>query len=144
MEKPNRVDQKRAAVLGLLERLAGVLAGQGSVQPSWRSHKGRRLGPFYRLAYRAGGRACSVYLGADGGLADLVRRRLEELQAPGRRRRAAARLRAAAAAALRRHKEELAAHLGALGLRLKGNEVRGWRAPRGRAPGRNAEGGSDA
>ena len=40
-----------------------LLATQGTVTASWREYQGRRLGPFYRLAYREGNRQRSVYLG---------------------------------------------------------------------------------
>lgn len=131
MEKRDSVAQKRRAVLNLLADRQDIFARQGSVQASWRHYQGQRLGPYYQLRYREGGRQRRVYLGADGEVAADVHRILAELQTPLRARRELAALEAVARAGLRRQKRHMARELAKLGLNMKGHEIRGWRAARG-------------
>ncbi len=56
MEKAGFVDQKAAARFERVLALSGRFAVQGSVVAGWRVYRGRRLGPYFRLAYRDGGR----------------------------------------------------------------------------------------
>ncbi|MCA9114031.1 MAG: hypothetical protein KDA79_03030 [Planctomycetaceae bacterium] len=111
-----------------------LLRRQGSVVESWRQYRDRRLGPYYRLAYRDGERQCSVYLGRDPNLADEVRQTLERLQAPGQDRRRRLRNRDALRRAVARSRAAWNAELRKSGLWLKGGEVRGWRKCRGKTP----------
>lgn len=90
-ENPRSVDQK---VAGRCERiwsqvlaLPPLLARQGAVVASWRVWQGRRLGPYFRLAYREAGRQRSIYLGRSEELAGRVRRLLEQLRDPPQQRR---------------------------------------------------------
>ncbi len=111
-------------------RHAQRFVGQGTVVAGWRSSGGRRLGPYYRLAYRHHGRQRSIYLGKSEGLAETVRRFLAALHEPLRVQRGFQRLQAAARASLRASKDLLRQHLAPLGLRLKGFEFRGLDACR--------------
>jgi hypothetical protein len=128
LENPESVDQKRAAVRRLLAELASTLRRQGSVQQSWRTYRGRRLGPFYRLAYREGGRQCSVYLGSDEELVNEVRQTLQVLQSPLRHDRQLERQLTLVKAALKDQKQALDGELRQQGLYRKGAEIRGWRS----------------
>jgi hypothetical protein len=132
LEKPDSVDQKSGEVLKFLADHTALFCRQGSVQASWRSHHGKRLGPFFRLAYRHAGTQSAIYLGADAALAEEVRRVLEEMQAPLRERRERDRQLALMRAALKKHKNDLRQALKRLGLVLKGSQIRGWRNLRSR------------
>lgn len=132
LENPDFVDQKSAEVHRLLASHAVVLSRQGSVHQSWRYYRGRRLGPFYRLIYRQGGRQWSVYLGRDEGLANEVRQALRKLQAP-LQHRALDRQLALVKAMQKKQKQALDAELHRRGLYRKGNEIRGWRHLTGKA-----------
>lgn len=133
LEKPDFVDQKRAEVHRLLASHAAVLSRQGSVHQSCRYYRGRRLGPFYRLIYRQGGRQWSVYLGRDEGLANEVRQALRKMQAQLQRDRAMDRQLALVKATLKKQKQALDPELHRRGLYRKGNEIRGWRHFTGKA-----------
>ncbi len=109
---------KRLAVeLGARGRL---FARQGTVVATWRMHKGNRLGPYYRLAYREDGRQKSIYLGASAWVARQVRWLLARLQTPLRQGRSLERVRAVIRASLRRHQAQAQSLFGALGVQVKG------------------------
>ena len=67
--------------LDFIRSHADTFARCGSVVASYRTKNGRRCGPYYRLAYRSGGRQRSLYLGASEELVAQVRSLLTELQA---------------------------------------------------------------
>ncbi|NLS92267.1 MAG: hypothetical protein GXX96_08820 [Planctomycetaceae bacterium] len=69
-------------------------ARQGAVVAAWRTSGERRLGPYYRLAWRDGGRQRSIYLGRQGPVVRQVRILLHQAHA-ARRLKRQARLRAA-------------------------------------------------
>ena len=100
-----------------------IFQGQGCVACGWRSYRGHRLGPFFTPRFRVHGRQSAVYLGRSFELAERVKTLLREIQ----QERQFARLRRQARAELRKCKERWAEDLAALGLSLKGFEVRGWR-----------------
>jgi hypothetical protein len=127
LENRESVDQKRCQVQRFLEEHTTALSQQGSVQSSWRYHKGQRSGPFYRLSYRQGGRQCNLYLGRDHRLAAEVRLLLEKMQAPLRRRRQVDRQVQQIKAELKTQKHLLDQDLEQKGLYRKGHEIRGWR-----------------
>jgi hypothetical protein len=127
LENPEVVDQKRARIQKFLADHSAALSQQGTVQCSWRYHQGRRLGPFFRLAYREGGRQCSLYLGRNPQRADEVRKVLEQLQAPRRQMLETERQLTKIKAQLKSHKHTLDGELEQRGLHRKGNEIRGWR-----------------
>ncbi len=110
MGKTGFVDQKVAARFGRVRELVlaerGRFALQGSVVAAWRLYAGRRLGPYFRLAYRDGGRQRSIYLGRCVELARRVRELLAGLQRPRRERLLFARLKAQVRASLRSAKAE--------------------------------------
>ena len=64
-----------------MARLRDVLSRQGSVVASWREKGGRRMGPYFRLAFRKAGKQVSIYLGSCAELVEKVRARLAEMQA---------------------------------------------------------------
>ncbi len=102
-----------------------LFARQGVVVATWRWYRGRRLGPYWRLAYREAGRQCSVYLGRMGEGVRRVRGVLARLQRGLRSRRAVRRLTRRVRASLRAHLAEFDRRLAELGLWRKGFEVRG-------------------
>jgi hypothetical protein len=126
-EKSKVVTTKRRAILRFLAENAELFRRQGSIETAWRGQGPQRRGPFYRLRYRHQGRQCVVHLGGNAALAEAVRGRLEELQAPLRREREDARLWARRRAKGREIKEVWDRELKKVGLRLQGYEVRGWR-----------------
>jgi hypothetical protein len=105
----------------------GVFARQGSVVATWRAYRGRRLGPYFRLAFREDGRQRSIYLGRCRELARRVGSLLAGLQRPLRQRRVVRRLEAQVQASLKRFRAKLAEALAPLGIRIKGSEFRGGR-----------------
>ncbi|HUT90503.1 MAG TPA: hypothetical protein VMY37_13460 [Thermoguttaceae bacterium] len=125
MEKREVVDQKADRALALIASRARLFARQGAVVATWRSYRGRRLGPYWRLAYREAGRQCSVYLGRAGRGVERVRQALAELQGRLRWRRTYRRLCRQVKASLRACQAEFDRQLRRLGLRRKGFEVRG-------------------
>ena len=127
MEKRSFVDQKPHAVWALLAAHPEVFRRQGTILVTWRHHQGRRLGPYYRLAYREGNEQRACYLGSSPQLAGQVRHALQALQEPRRRQRTWRVQWAKSRAALRRQKLQWAAELHKLGLSLKGYEIRGYR-----------------
>jgi hypothetical protein len=121
------IHNDRLGVLQFVVDHAELFRDQGSVQVTWRLYQGRRLGPFYRLAYRVAGRQRSKYLGKDQTLAEEVERILHEIQTPLREQRWLARMTRDGRRAFKRHKQDLQRELESLGLYVKGNEIRGWR-----------------
>ena len=86
VEKREVVDQKVDRALGLIAARPGVFARQGAVVATWRPYRGRRLGPYWRLAYRDGGRQRSVHLGRNGPGVERVRQAFARVQRPLRSR----------------------------------------------------------
>ena len=152
-EKPPGVDQKRggeamstrpsnilnptsaihspsrwARIRAVLESRRSLLAKQGTIVASWRTYQGRRLGPYYRLAYREAGRQCSIYLGCACDLVRRVQATLARFQQALRQSQIFSRMHSAARKALRQSKVRLRQQLAAIGIRLKGFEFRGVRA----------------
>ena len=101
-----------------------LFATQGSVVATWRVRRGKRFGPYYRLAYRRDGRQRSIYLGPRR-VADRLREFLAQLQRPHHRHQLYKRLQTQVRASLRHAKAHLAQQLAALGIILKGYEFRG-------------------
>jgi hypothetical protein len=118
-----RLDRVRQEV----QQRQAIMARQGTVVAGWRTRQGRKVGPYYRLAWREDGRQKSLYLGCSTELAQAVRQMLAELQRPLRLDRAFLAARKQGWAALRAHKVVLARELARYGLYLHGWEVRGWR-----------------
>lgn len=129
MENLDLVDEKDRAKLErvrafVLNRPA-LFAGRGAVVASWKNWQGKRLGPYYRLAFREDGRQRSLYLGRSEALAEQVRRLLDGLHAPREERLVRKRLLAQARAEVRRVKKDLEREAAAVGIRMKGWEFRG-------------------
>ncbi len=134
MEDLKIVDQRSATRFQRVRRLivahSSLFSAQGSVVASWRYRDGRRLGPYYRLAFRVGGRQRSLYLGKSETVAQKIRQLLGSLQKPLRETRQRRRLLAEALTGIRQTREQMRRRLAPLGIRLKGLELRGvdaWR-----------------
>ena len=76
------VDQLDHAAICLVSARPDLFARQGSVAATCRYRDGKRIGPYYRLAYREDGRQWSVYLGRAGAVVERVRQILHKLQQP--------------------------------------------------------------
>jgi hypothetical protein len=126
LEKCGFVDQKPepkfATVREFILRHRDIFLRQGSVVSSWRTYRGHRLGPFFSVRFRIAGRQSAIYLGRSVALAEQVKGLLEELQ----QARMTARLVRQARVDLHKAKELWQQDLAAMGLTLKGFEVRGW------------------
>jgi hypothetical protein len=139
LEKRGVVGQKaeprqqavRAAILARQD----LFCRQGSVVGSLRKYRGRRLGPFFFLRWREGRWQRSLYLGRSVEVADEVKRLLSELQAEGRRKRQWSRLKQQARDYVRACKRCWRRDLARMRLKLKGSEIRGWRAAGKRSDG---------
>ena len=131
MEKRESVSQKGLArferVRSYVLARKALFAAQGSVAATWRTYRGRRLGPYFQVAWREGGRQRWLYLGTSQHLAGWVRDLLARLQRPRRDRRLSDRLQRQVRSSLRRCKAKLGQLLAAYGIQLKGFEFRGAR-----------------
>ncbi len=83
---------------------------------TWRWYRGRRVVPYWRLAYPAGGRQRSVYMVLMGATFRRVRGVLARLQRGLRSRRTVRRLTRRVRASLRAHLTEFDRRLAELGL----------------------------
>ena len=114
----------------LLQNSPHRFARQGAVVPTWRTYQGKRLGPYYRLAYREGNQQRSIYLGRQSPLVDQVRRLLGLCQANHRfrchARRSRAEFRKRVLRPLKQYLQD-AFRLYGHGLYFKGWEIRGIR-----------------
>jgi len=128
MENHDPVDQnadlKTAKILAVIRANRTTFSSQGAVVATWRTYQGRRLGPYYRIAYRHGGAQQSIYLGRSSERARLVRELLAQMQQPQRDARAYQRQRAQVSAGLREAKQAWDQALRCCGLHLKGFEIR--------------------
>ncbi len=121
VENREVVDQKSRRVLALIASKVELFTWQGAVVATWRWYRGRKLGPYWRLAYRESGRQCSIYLGRSGEGVERVRRVRARLQQPLRRHRTCRRLARAIRASLRAALAEFDRQLERLGLWRKLN-----------------------
>lgn len=122
-------DQRRAVVRRFIREHEAILASQGSVTTTWRWLRGRRRGPYYRLAYRDEiGRQRSIYLGTDKGLAAEAQGALQRLRAFDEKQRHIDNIRRAVRRELRRLRAAMNEELRPLSLRCQGSEIRGWSA----------------
>jgi len=126
LENRKVVDQKLSKVLGLLEAQPALFTKQGSVVETWRVYRGQKLGPYYRLAFRDGGRQSSIYLGTCKERANQIRAVLVSLQNSTILKNTVKRARAQVCSQLRQHKKDWEKLLQKHGLHLQGFEVRGW------------------
>ncbi len=130
-EKRNPVNQKQnhAARFDIVQQFikanAQVFARQGTVAATWRTYKGKRLGPYYQLTYREDGRQHWLYLGRSEQLAQQVRQFLAALHGPRDRHRLNRRLQSQARASLHLAKAQLKEVCAKRGITLKGYEFRG-------------------
>ncbi|MBN2581188.1 MAG: hypothetical protein JXB10_19560 [Pirellulales bacterium] len=118
--------------LQTIRALRQVLARQGAIVASWRTYNGRKLGPYYRLAYRAEGRQCSLYLGKSSRLVRQARRLLEKIQKTTKTQRMFRNAQRVFQKYMRRHQARFRIQLLQVGLQLRGYAVRGWRRWRAR------------
>ena len=124
-ENGDSVDQKAERALGLIAERPELFVRQGAVVATYRWYKGRRLGPYWRLAYREAGRQRSIYLGRMGEGVERVRQALARRRDARRWRRTYRRLCRRVKASLRAHLARFDQQLRALGLRRKGIQLYG-------------------
>jgi hypothetical protein len=124
---PSASVARPADPLSAVRALKSVFARQGTIVASYRAYRGHKLGPYYRLIYRAAGRQCSVYLGKSEKILAQVRRLLEKLQKPLKSRQILQHAQKTAQADLKRHMAQFRIDLLRVGLQLRGYSVRGWR-----------------
>jgi hypothetical protein len=131
MEKRPPVNQKDVArfqrVESLLKAHSALFANQGTVAATWRTYRGKRLGPYFQLTYRDRGRQLWFYLGRSQELARRVKDLLAKLHRRRDQRRQSQKLQAQARASFRRAKNQLKKLLAVWGIQLKGFEFRGAR-----------------
>jgi hypothetical protein len=107
--------------------LKTVLARQGTIVASFRTYNGRKLGPYYRLAYRTEGRQRSIYLGKSKKILRQVRRLLEKLQKPSKTKRFMRQAQKTFQETMKKHMAQFRIDLLKVGLQLRGYAARGWR-----------------
>lgn len=130
VEKTDLVDEKQRArfqrVRNAICEQRILFATQGTIVASWKIHAGKRLGPYYRVAYRLDGKQKSLYLGVSEWLVAKVRELLASLQSPFRQYQVMQRLKRQARRAVAESKKRLAELLRAtFGAATKGWEFRG-------------------
>ena len=130
MEIPQNVPHTPHPALAIILAHPDLFSRQGVVEMKYHGPPARRRGPYFSLRFRESGRHRSIYLGREGPLIQQVRALLAQLQDPIRRTRASRQARRQLMSILRGYNANLAARLGAIGLRMKGFEVRGWRGLR--------------
>jgi hypothetical protein len=120
-------DDRFSHIAGQILARRDLFARCGTVLAKFRRRAGRRVGPYYYVSYRDGGRHRSIYLGKCPELAEKVRALLAEIQEPERRRRQARRRRRQLVSELRAQKARWHQDLRARGLYTRGYVVHGWR-----------------
>jgi hypothetical protein len=116
-----------ASPLKAIRALKSVFSRQGTVVASYRTYNGRKLGPYYRLAYRIEGRQRSIYLGKSKKILRQVRRLLEKLQKPMQTKRHLRQAQKTFQEVLKKHMAQFRIDLLKVGLQLRGYAARGWR-----------------
>ncbi len=127
-----RFEQVRTQILAH----AAFFVGQGAVEATWRTYRGRRLGPYFRVFCRQrrvrptpctgmAPQQTSIYLGRSPELAARVGELLDELRQHIRRKRRCEELRRQVRRGLARAKDGLRQVLAQHGVELKGFEFRG-------------------
>jgi len=127
-ESPKGGDPNSNPALALVNTYPRKFAHGGAIITTWRNYKGRKLGPYYRLRFRAQGRIREVYLGREGPRVQAVRDRLAELHAALARRRMYDKMVKTARARPHVDLAALQQQLEAAGLRSQACQVRGLRA----------------
>ena len=115
-------------MLDFIRQNAQIFAQNGSVVATYRTRGTKRYGPYYRVAYRAAGRQCSVYIGRCKRLAIRARKLLARLQRPRDYRRLCRRANRERKAATRQVIRWWQHTIRSYGFDLRGCEIRGWRA----------------
>jgi hypothetical protein len=116
-----------ASPLIAVRALKTVFARQGTIVASFRTYNGRKLGPYYRLAYRTEGRQRSIYLGKSKKILRQVRRLLEKLQKPMQTKRHLRHAQKTFQEVMKKHMAQFRIDLLKVGLQLRGYTARGWR-----------------
>jgi hypothetical protein len=104
-----------------------VFLRQGAVAAKWRRTSTGKSGPYYVLRFRIAGHERAIYLGREGPAVEEVRRRLAMLHERTRSARAYEQWRREAMGVIRGQKDRVRSGLAAIGLGMKGFEIRGWR-----------------
>ena len=100
------------------------LAEQGFMTREYRTYRDARLGPYFKLRWRSGGRQRVKYLGRDVPRAEAVAAALADLRVAKRRRQQLAALIAGGRKSLRRVKQALEPALANQGRSFHGYECR--------------------
>jgi hypothetical protein len=128
------LEQKFAEIHAKLLALQEVLTTGGFVRGYWKTYRGKRLGPYYRVVFLQDRRRRSLYLGSDPQLAALVGRLLENWQRGRRENLYLRRLRKKIRAALRLEKANMQKLLAPLGFRMKGYAIHRVNDPEPNSP----------
>ena len=97
-----------------------LIAQDGCIGEIWKTYRGKRLGPYYRVEFRENRATRTIYIGRDEQLAKMASAMIDELKHPRREDRIIRRARMAARAALRRSLAEAEALAAPLGYRRRG------------------------
>jgi hypothetical protein len=107
---------------------AHVFAHQGFIMSSYRYHRGRKLGPYFRLTYRdENNRQRSIYIGPYEDIARRVQSLLDDLKTPHIRRRQFTQILAIIRTQLNRHRKQSEIEFAKHGLYSRGFSIRGLR-----------------
>ena len=112
------------AGLNLSVKDYAALAEQGFVAPEFRTYAGKKLGPYFKLRWRSGGRQRVRYLGTDAARIARIKTVLAELQSPKQLIRELTQMMTEARAGLHDTKEILKPQCAAAGLMFHGFTLR--------------------
>jgi hypothetical protein len=109
-----------AALLPQILAQKELIIRDGTVVASWKTYRGKRLGPYFRVAFRDNRRLRAIYIGRDELLAQLAKALIEELKHPLRQDRYLRQVRQLFRAAWRQSVRETERFVAPLGFRRRG------------------------
>ncbi len=124
VEKPSigteKVEARFARIQSQILARQDIISHYGHLESYWKTYRGKRLGPYYKVVFWDAGRRKSIYFGRNEDLAKWVRELLARLQHEHRQRTYLRQLRNKIRRALRHEKAKLGEMLAPRGFRMKG------------------------
>jgi hypothetical protein len=97
-----------------------LIKQDGCIGATWKTYRGKRLGPYYRVEFRENSAIKTIYIGRNEELTKMASALIEKLKQPCREDRLLRRARAAARAALRHSLADAETYLAPLGYYRRG------------------------
>jgi hypothetical protein len=119
-KKPTRLEKLRLQLLAHQE----LIANDGCLAATWKTYRGKRLGPYYRVEFRQDRAVKTIYLGRDPLLVEYAAALIDDIKKPNRQKRYLRRLRAEIRASLRRSFAEAEQFVAPFGYHRRGLSFR--------------------